>query len=83
MEFIKALVRPSLVLAKSSKVELPAASSIYWESSAAVLKNAAHQLFGLGFRCRNQSYFEIARPYLLAVSELVLHAFACAFDVFP
>lgn len=62
MELIKALVRPSLALAKSDKVELAAAPSIYWERSATVLQNAAHELLGLGFRCCDQGYFEIARP---------------------
>jgi len=61
MELIKALVRPSLALAKSGKVELAAALCIYWESSVAVLQNAAHELLGFGFRCCDQGYFEISR----------------------
>ncbi len=61
MELVKAFVRPSLVLDKSSKVELAAAPSIYWERSATVLQSAAHELLGLGFRCCYQGYFEIAR----------------------
>lgn len=61
MELIKALIGPILVLAKSGKIELAATPSIYGESSAAVLQNAAHELLGLGFRCCDQSYFEIAR----------------------
>jgi len=58
MELIKALVGPSLVLAKSGKFELAAMPSIYGESRTAVLQNAAHELLGLGFRGCDQGYLK-------------------------